>query len=88
VSARERRVSPRKRSRQSAPFLFAVSFSKCLSSSACLEVRVQKCLSRGPDAIQAQIENPLAQNILSGDYGQGNVVRVDAEAGRLSFGKG
>ncbi len=39
-------------------------------------------------AIQQQIENPLAQKILSGDYAHGDVVRVDAEGGRLVFGKG
>ncbi len=39
-------------------------------------------------AIQQQIENPLAQRILSGDYAHGDVVRVDAEGGRLAFGKG
>ena len=38
-------------------------------------------------AIQQQIENPLAQKILGGDYGNGDVVRVDADAGRLVFGK-
>ncbi|MBX3712606.1 MAG: ATP-dependent chaperone ClpB [Lysobacter sp.] len=38
-------------------------------------------------AIQQQIENPLAQKILGGDYGQGDTVRVDAEGGRLVFGK-
>ncbi len=38
-------------------------------------------------AIQQQIENPLAQKILAGDYGNGDVVRVDAEGGRLVFGK-
>ncbi|MBL8263261.1 MAG: ATP-dependent chaperone ClpB [Xanthomonadaceae bacterium] len=37
-------------------------------------------------AIQQQIENPLAQKILGGDYGQGDTVRVDAEGGRLVFG--
>jgi ATP-dependent Clp protease ATP-binding subunit ClpB len=39
-------------------------------------------------AIQQQIENPLAQKILGGDYGQGDTVHVDAEGGRLVFGKG
>ena len=38
-------------------------------------------------AIQQQIENPLASKILGGDYGNGDVVRVDADAGRLVFGK-
>jgi hypothetical protein len=32
-------------------------------------------------AIQAQVENPLATKILSGDFGNGDVVRVDAEGG-------
>jgi ATP-dependent Clp protease ATP-binding subunit ClpB len=39
-------------------------------------------------AIQAQIENPLAQKILAGEYGNGDTVRVEAEGGRLIFGKG
>jgi ATP-dependent Clp protease ATP-binding subunit ClpB len=38
-------------------------------------------------AIQQQIENPLAQKILSGEYAQGDVVRVDAEGGKLVFRK-
>ena len=38
-------------------------------------------------AIQQQLENPLAQKILGGDYGNGDVVRVDAEGGRLVFGR-
>ena len=37
-------------------------------------------------AIQQQLENPLAQAILSGRFGSGDVVRVDAEAGKLVFG--
>ena len=36
-------------------------------------------------AIQQQIENPLAQEILSGKFGNGDVVKVDAEGGRLVF---
>src|SRR5690606_16989161 len=36
-------------------------------------------------AIQQQLENPLAQKILAGEFGSGDTVRVDAEAGRLSF---
>ena len=36
-------------------------------------------------AIQQQIENPLAQEILSGKFGSGDVVRVDAEGGKLAF---
>jgi len=38
-------------------------------------------------AIQAQVENPLASRILSGEFGNGDVVRVDAEGGHLVFGK-
>jgi len=38
-------------------------------------------------AIQQQLENPLAQQILSGAFGSGDVVKVDAEAGRLVFAK-
>ena len=38
-------------------------------------------------AIQQQIENPLAQEILSGRFGNGDVVKVDAEGGKLVFGK-
>jgi ATP-dependent Clp protease ATP-binding subunit ClpB len=37
-------------------------------------------------AIQQQIENPLAQKILAGEYANGDTVRVDAEGGRLVFG--
>ena len=39
-------------------------------------------------AIQQQLENPLAQEILSGSFGNGDTVRVDAEGGRLVFAKG
>jgi ATP-dependent Clp protease ATP-binding subunit ClpB len=39
-------------------------------------------------AIQAQLENPLAQKILSGDFVGGDVIRVDAAEGRLAFAKG
>ena len=38
-------------------------------------------------AIQHQLENPLAQKILGGEYANGDLVRVDAEAGALVFGK-
>jgi len=38
-------------------------------------------------AIQAQVENPLATKILSGEFGNGDVVRVDAEGGQLVFRK-
>ncbi|WP_140910016.1 ATP-dependent chaperone ClpB [Cognatiluteimonas lumbrici] len=36
-------------------------------------------------AIQAQLENPLAQKILAGEFGSGDTVHVDAEAGKLVF---
>lgn len=36
-------------------------------------------------AIQQQIENPLASEILAGRFGNGDVVKVDAEGGRLVF---
>jgi ATP-dependent Clp protease ATP-binding subunit ClpB len=39
-------------------------------------------------AIQQQLENPLAQKILAGDYVGGDTVRVEAEGGRLMFSKG
>jgi ATP-dependent Clp protease ATP-binding subunit ClpB len=39
-------------------------------------------------AIQAQIENPLAQKILAGEFGNGDTVKVDAEGGQLVFAKG
>ena len=39
-------------------------------------------------AIQAQVENPLAQKILAGEFGSGDTVRVDAEGGHLAFAKG
>jgi ATP-dependent Clp protease ATP-binding subunit ClpB len=38
-------------------------------------------------AIQQQLENPLAQQILSGTFGSGDTVRVDAEGGKLVFVK-
>ncbi|MFT4178259.1 MAG: ATP-dependent chaperone ClpB [Thermomonas sp.] len=38
-------------------------------------------------AIQQQIENPLAQEILSGHFGSGDTVKVDAEGGKLVFVK-
>ena len=38
-------------------------------------------------AIQSQLENPLAQKILSGEFGQGDRVRVAAEGGHLVFRK-
>ena len=39
-------------------------------------------------AIQAQIENPLAQKILAGEFGNGDTVKVDASGGQLVFAKG
>jgi ATP-dependent Clp protease ATP-binding subunit ClpB len=39
-------------------------------------------------AIQQQIENPLAQQLLQGVYGPGDRIRVGVdESGRLSFAK-
>jgi len=37
-------------------------------------------------AIQSQLENPLAQEILNGRFGPGDVVRVDEKDGQLFFG--
>ena len=39
-------------------------------------------------AIQSQVENPLAQQILSGQYTSGDTVRVRTEGGHLAFTKG
>ena len=39
-------------------------------------------------AIQQQVENPLAQAILKGQFGPGDHVRVTAENGQLAFKKG
>jgi ATP-dependent Clp protease ATP-binding subunit ClpB len=39
-------------------------------------------------AIQSQVENPLATRILSGEFGSGDLIQVDAEAGHLIFHKG
>jgi len=36
-------------------------------------------------AIQAQLENPLAQKILAGEFASGNTIRVDARHGHLVF---
>jgi ATP-dependent Clp protease ATP-binding subunit ClpB len=36
-------------------------------------------------AIQQQIENPLAQKILSGDFSSGETVNIDVENGEFSF---
>ena len=38
-------------------------------------------------AIQQQIENPLAQEILAGKFGNGDIVKVDADHGKLVFVK-
>jgi ATP-dependent Clp protease ATP-binding subunit ClpB len=39
-------------------------------------------------AIQQQLENPLAQRILAGEFTTGDTVKVDAEGGQLVFAKG
>ncbi|MBS0193762.1 MAG: ATP-dependent chaperone ClpB [Proteobacteria bacterium] len=39
-------------------------------------------------AIQQQLENPLAQRILAGEFGAGDLVQVDAQGGALVFRKG
>ena len=39
-------------------------------------------------AIQNQLENPLAQEILGGHYGPGDLVRVDVKGNELVFSKG
>jgi len=38
-------------------------------------------------AIQQQVENPLAQRILKGEFGPGDTVRVTVEDGQLTFTK-
>jgi ATP-dependent Clp protease ATP-binding subunit ClpB len=38
-------------------------------------------------AIQRLLENPLALRLLEGDFGEGDVVRVDAENGELTFAR-
>ena len=38
-------------------------------------------------AIQQELENPLAQDILAGDYGSGDVINVDVKDDKLSFNK-
>ena len=38
--------------------------------------------------IQQQLENPLAQRILNGDFGPGDTIRVAVEAGELAFTQG
>jgi ATP-dependent Clp protease ATP-binding subunit ClpB len=39
-------------------------------------------------AVQQQLENPLAQQLLSGVYTSGDTITVGAEGGHLVFGKG
>jgi ATP-dependent Clp protease ATP-binding subunit ClpB len=39
-------------------------------------------------AIQQQVENPLAQRILKGEFGPGDRIRVTVDGGRLEFRKG
>jgi ATP-dependent Clp protease ATP-binding subunit ClpB len=39
-------------------------------------------------AIQQQVENPLAQRILKGEFGPGSRVKASAKGGALVFGKG
>ena len=36
-------------------------------------------------AIQTEIENPLAQKILSGEFGPGESIKVDVEEGKIVF---
>jgi len=38
-------------------------------------------------AIQQQLENPLAREILAGAFQPGDAIAVDAEQGRLAFRK-
>jgi ATP-dependent Clp protease ATP-binding subunit ClpB len=39
-------------------------------------------------AIQQQIENPLAQRILAGEFASGDTIRVRTEGGHLAFDRG
>jgi ATP-dependent Clp protease ATP-binding subunit ClpB len=39
-------------------------------------------------AVQQQLENPLAQRILAGEFASGDTVQVEAEGGQLVFRKG
>jgi ATP-dependent Clp protease ATP-binding subunit ClpB len=39
-------------------------------------------------AIQQQIENPLAKELLAGKYAAGDVVKVGATGGEITFAKG
>ena len=38
-------------------------------------------------AIQQQLENPLANKILSGEFGSGDTIHVEAKGGQLTFRK-
>ncbi|WP_126453581.1 ATP-dependent chaperone ClpB [Sulfuriflexus mobilis] len=38
-------------------------------------------------AIQQQLENPLAQEILAGNFGPGDLIKVDVEDGMISFSR-
>jgi ATP-dependent Clp protease ATP-binding subunit ClpB len=38
-------------------------------------------------AIQSEIENPLAREILNGDFMAKDVIKVDAKAGKIVFSK-
>ena len=40
-----------------------------------------------PRAIQTQLENPLAQKILSGEFAAGDTIVVDNQGGKLAFRK-
>ena len=48
-----------------------------------------RCTARGPlkRAIQQQIENPLAQRILQGEFVPGDRIRVSVQDGELGFSK-
>jgi ATP-dependent Clp protease ATP-binding subunit ClpB len=39
-------------------------------------------------AIQQQIENPLAKELLAGKYAAGDAVKVGATGGEITFAKG
>jgi ATP-dependent Clp protease ATP-binding subunit ClpB len=39
-------------------------------------------------AIQTQLENPLAQEILAGRFGPGDAIQVDVQDGQLAFVQG
>jgi ATP-dependent Clp protease ATP-binding subunit ClpB len=38
-------------------------------------------------AIQHQLENPLAQKILAGEFGPGDLITVDVSGDQLVFGR-